>query len=198
MKIEEKEKHVINSKEKLNDSDIAKIIHKKKLKKIVEKNDKLNIKQEYQLILQFTRRSENLSHEVCYNAAPLKASFRASQELSQSEYVQKHMAQQMGIDLLRLSQSADVGVFGGVYNYITGKQQVIHDPKVALKQKIQETNDLRIQGVVHTLAMFLCLVQRYTEVCMPFQISLENRGYRIRHSGTGYKYPLFILPKLDF
>jgi hypothetical protein len=68
------------------------------------------------------------------------------------------MAQQMGIDLMKVSHSSDFGI-RGVYNYITGHMQSnSNDPKKVIKHNTMMNNDLRMQGVVHSLCAFLVLV----------------------------------------
>ena len=67
---------------------------------------------------------------------------------------------------------------------------------MSLSEKINLSNDLRIQGVVHGLCLYIFVVKRYLNIHLPYPIYLSHKGgFMIRHEGRQLDLPLFLLPQ---
>ena len=68
---------------------------------------------------------------------------------------------------------------------------------LSTKKRAYLTNKLRIQGVIHSLCLYITGVQKYLDVPLPNPITLSvDGGFMIKYNelgGDGISYPLFFL-----
>lgn len=96
------------------------------------------------------------------------------------------------------SEHQNRGMFQGVFNaakYYAGYGESHGEVKVLTqREQIARTNQLRIQGALHQLCLFIFGVKRYLNISLPFPLILTKQGgFMIRHNGTGVDYPLYLV-----
>lgn len=68
-------------------------------------------------------------------------------------------------------------MLAGMYSYFRSSTQ--DGLEVSIEQRVQTTNEMRIQGTVHLLCLVLFGIKRYLNVQLPIPIKLEKGGFTI-------------------